>query len=159
MLLFVLSPNVGRPLSLTYVNRGESPHPEDVFAFCSSERLVHQLCWEREQPCFQTLPHFLLITARTLPIKTCRFPPHKGCAPTTWRQAVPSSAGPQPALLGLSPQREQELETSVLTPKTVFFLRSPGEHVFIDSSLTNINPPASCLLWNEVKWRSVNINN
>lgn len=35
---------------------------------------------------------------------------------------VPSSGpGPQPTLLALSPGREQELETSTLTPKIVFF--------------------------------------
>jgi hypothetical protein len=44
------------------------------------------------------------------------------------------------------------------SPLKQSFLRSRGEHVFTDSSLTNINPPASCLLRNRVKWKSVNIN-
>lgn len=97
-------------------------------------------------------------TASTLSIKTCGSPRTKAALPP--RDAKPR---PAPRLPGSQAPRPQPRRLPCLhggvnrtwkparSPPEQSLLRSRGEHVFIDSSLTNINPPASCLLRNGVK--------
>lgn len=109
---------------------------------------------------FPNTSPLLPITASTLSIKICRSPPGtKAALPPRDSKPCPAlRPGPQPRFLLCLHGVNRNWKPACSPPKQSF-LRSRGEHVFIDSSLTNVNPPASCLLRNVVKWRSVNINN
>lgn len=126
MLLFVPSPNVSKLLSHASVNREEVLTPRACVCLLFSGEtcppaLLGMLAALRPSTSWLLPNHCSHTLHRNQPLCSR----HKGCAATTWLQAGPSSeAGPQPRLLGLSPWREQELETSMLTPKRVFFKTS-----------------------------------
>lgn len=135
----LLSPNMGQPLTHSNVNRDASPHPECVFAFCSLARLLPALLGTLAA-LFPNTSRLLPITASTPSIKICRSPPaQRLCS----YHVTPNCAQLWGRVLSQDSFSVSTAWTRIGNPHTHpqdSLLRSRGEHVFIDSSLTNINP-------------------
>lgn len=125
---------------------------EKSCTYCSWEGLL-QLCWECSQSCAQTLPDFFLITAGTISIQICHSAPcTKAVLPPRDYYKRCSALRPclQPRLLSLHGMN-RNWKPAPSPPKQSVVKKKSGEHVLTDSSLTNSNSPASCLLRNVVK--------